>query len=238
MCPACHEFVIIERFGNESERVMTYQLKKGLLFLLLVVVALCATPFVADVATVVWLGSEDGPLEQGSVWLWFVAGFWVLGRNARVRRWLPVAFGLVMIMMGVRETGLPPELVPSGKALLSWRYYADANIDPLRRLITGGTILILLTSLIASVWSTVRYVFREQGWRYADAQFLILAFLCLLLGQLAERGAGHDGAALSSMLSLMLEEGFEALGAVFALVACALPRVWFLRPAQTVSVRA
>lgn len=136
---------------------MTVQLKWGLRFLAVAVLALCLAPLVLDRETVFRLGEESGLIEQGSVWIWLAAAVWTLGRTLQARRWLPLAFALVMVLMGVREAGLPPELVPSGKALLSWRHYADASIDPLRRLITGGLVLAFLVSLIASVVATLRY---------------------------------------------------------------------------------
>lgn len=210
---------------------MTDQLKKALLLMAFATAGLLALPFLLESASIEWLAQEDGPVEMASALMWFAAGALLLGRNLRARRLLPVAFALVMFLMGVREMGLSPEWMPSGgKALMSWRYYADADIDPMRRLITGSLIVLLLVSLIASVVATVRYVFKQEGWRYADAQLLLLAFACLVLGQLAEAGASHDLASLQTRLSWVIEEGYEALGALFALVACLLPRIWLFRP--------
>ena len=149
-------------------------------------------PLVLDRETVFRLGEESGLIEQGSVWIWLAAAVWTLGRTLQARRWLPLAFALVMVLMGVREAGLPPELVPSGKALLSWRHYADAGIDPLRRLITGGLVLVFLVSLIASGVATLRYLWRQQGWRRPDGQFFMLAFALLVVAQFAEGWAGHQ----------------------------------------------
>lgn len=214
---------------------MTVQLKWGLRFLAVAVLALCLAPLVLDRETVFRLGAEDGPIEQGSIWVWLAAAVWTLGRTLQARRWLPLAFALVMVLMGVREAGLPPELVPSGKALLSWRHYADASIDPLRRLITGGLVLAFLVSLIASVVATLRYLWRQQGWRRPDGQFFVLAFALLVVAQLAEGWAGHQDtpdADVKVLWALMLEEGLEALGAVFALAASTLRGWWVFRPAR------
>lgn len=45
---------------------MTVQLKWGLRFLAVAVLALCLAPLVLDRETVFRLGAEDGPIEQGS----------------------------------------------------------------------------------------------------------------------------------------------------------------------------
>ena len=52
---------------------MTVQLKWGLRFLAVAVLALCLAPLVLDRETVFRLGAEDGPLEQGSIWVWLAA---------------------------------------------------------------------------------------------------------------------------------------------------------------------
>lgn len=109
---------------------MSVQLKWGLRFLLAAVLVLGLAPIFLERDTVFQLGEETGLIERGSVWVWLAAAAWTLGRTLRARRWLPLAFVLVMVLMGVREAGLPPELVPSGKALLSWRYYVDAGSIP------------------------------------------------------------------------------------------------------------
>lgn len=214
---------------------MNVQLRWGLRLLAVAVLVLCVAPFILDRETVFWLGEESGPIEQGSVWVWLAAAVWTLGRTLRSRRWLPLAFALVMVLMGVREAGLPPELVPSGKALLSWRHYADAGIDPLRRLITGGLVLVFLVSLIASGVATLRYLWRQQGWRRPDGQFFMLAFALLVVAQFAEGWAGHRDTPdtdLWVLWALMLEEGLEALGAVFTLAASTLRGWWVFRPSR------
>jgi hypothetical protein len=214
---------------------MSVQLKWGLRFLAVAVLVLGLAPLVLERETVFRLGEEDGLLEQGSVWVWLAAAAWTLGRTLRARRWLPLAFVMVMVLMGVREAGLPPELVPSGKALLSWRHYVDASIDPLRRLITGGLVAAFLVSLIASVVATLRYLWRAQGWRRPDGQFFVLAFALLVVAQLAEGWAGHQSTSDTDMVTLwalMLEEGLELLGGVFTLAASTLRGWWLFRPTK------
>lgn len=214
---------------------MNVQLKWALRCLAVAVLALCLAPLVLDRETVFQLGEEEGLIEQGSVWVWLAAGAWTLGRSLGARRGLPLAFALVMVLMGVREAGLPPELVPSGKALLSWRYYLDAAVDPARRLITGVLVLTFLVALIASVVSTLRYLWREQGWRRPDGQFLVLAFVLLVVAQLAERWAGHASTPetdMGTLWALMLEEGLEFLGGVVTLAASTLRGWWLFRPAK------
>ena len=214
---------------------MSVQLKWGLRFLLAAVLVLGLAPIFLERDTVFQLGEETGLIERGSVWVWLAAAAWTLGRTLRARRWLPLAFVLVMVLMGVREAGLPPELVPSGKALLSWRYYVDAGIDPVRRLITGGVVLVFLMSLIARVVVTLRYLWREQGWRRPDGQFLMIAFGLLVLAQFAERWAGHQSTPDTDMVTLwalMLEEGLELLGGVFTLAASTLRGWWLFRPTK------
>lgn len=214
---------------------MNLHLKWGLRFLTVAVLALCLAPLILARETVFHLGSEVGPIEQGSVWIWLAAAVWTLGRALGARRWLPLAFALVMLLMGVREAGLPPELVPSGKALLSWRYYVDVSIDPARRLITGVIVLTLLASLLVSVTSTVRYLWRHRGWRRPDGQFLAIAFALLVCAQLAEGWAGHRDTPdtdLRVLSALMLEEGLEALGALFTLATSTLRTWWIFRPSR------
>ena len=214
---------------------MSVQLKWGLRFLLAAVLVLGLAPIFLERDTVFQLGEETGLIERGSVWVWLAAAAWTLGRTLRARRWLPLAFVLVMVLMGVREAGLPPELVPSGKALLSWRHYVDASIDPLRRLITGGLVAAFLVSLIASVVATLRYLWRAQGWRRPDGQFFVLAFALLVVAQLAEGWAGHQSTSDTDMVTLwalMLEEGLELLGGVFTLAASTLRGWWLFRPTK------
>jgi len=214
-------------------REMSIQLKWGLRFLCVAVLWLALAPLVLDRETVFQLGEETGPIEQASVWVWLAAAAWTLGRTLRKQRWLPLAFVLVMLLMGVREAGLPPELIPSGKALMSWHYYMDGAVDPVRRSVTGGLVLVLLVSLVVSVASTLRYLWREQGWRRPDGQFLMIAFMLLVLAQLAERWAGHQSTSdtdLWTLWALMLEEGLECLGAVFTLAACTLSGWWIFQP--------
>ena len=50
--------------------------------------------------------------------------------------------------------------------------------------------LAFLVSLIASVVATLRYLWRQQGWRRPDGQFFMLAFALLVVAQLAEGWAG------------------------------------------------
>ena len=52
---------------------MTVQLKWGLRFLAVAVLALGLAPLVLDRETVFRLGAEDGPIEQGSIWVWLAA---------------------------------------------------------------------------------------------------------------------------------------------------------------------
>ena len=66
---------------------MTVQLKWGLRFLAVAVLALCLAPLVLDRETVFRLGAEDGPIEQGSIWVWLAAAVWTLGRTLQARRW-------------------------------------------------------------------------------------------------------------------------------------------------------
>ncbi|MGE0110050.1 hypothetical protein [Aquabacterium sp.] len=66
---------------------MTVQLKWGLRFLAVAVLALCLAPLVLDRETVFRLGEESGLIEQGSVWIWLAAAVWTLGRTLQARRW-------------------------------------------------------------------------------------------------------------------------------------------------------
>ncbi|MEJ5898151.1 hypothetical protein WIT60_15075 [Aquabacterium sp. G14] len=212
---------------------MSVQLKWGLRLLWWAVLALALAPLMLAQETVFLLGEESGPIEQGSVWVWLVAAVWTLGRTMRAQRLLPLAFVLVKVLMGVREAGLPPDLVPSGKALLTWRYYVDAAVDPLRRAITGVLLLIFLAALVTSVVSTLRYLWREQGWRRPDGQFLTIAFGLLVTAQLAERWAGHQSSSATdvwTLWALMFEEGLECLAGVFTLAASSLRGWWVFRP--------
>ena len=95
--------------------------------------------------------------------------------------------------------------------------------------------LAFLVSLIASVVATLRYLWRQQGWRRPDGQFFMLAFALLVVAQFAEGWAGHQDtpdADVKVLWALMLEEGLEALGAVFALAASTLRGWWVFRPAR------
>lgn len=214
---------------------MNVQLRWGLRLLCLAVLALGLLPFLVDRETVFRLGEESGPIEQGSVWVWLAAAAWTLGRTLRMQRWVPLAFVLVMLLMGVREAGLPPEIVPSGKALLSVRYYLDAGVDPVRRLITAAVLLTLLVSLVTGIVSTLRYLGREQGWRRPDGQFLMIAVGLLVMAQFAEGWAGHRDTSdtdLWVLWALLMEEGLECMGAVFTLAASTQRGWWLFRPAR------
>lgn len=208
-------------------------LRVALMTLFGVAVVLAALPFSVDAVTVTAWVAEDGVIEQTSVAVWLCAALYLLWRS-RSPRGVAVAFAVVFLTLAVREAGLPPELVPSGKQLLSWRYYVNGDIDLLRRLITGGLMLAVLVSFITSTRAGWRYLLREQGWRHADGQLLVISAATLVLAQggeavverLLHAAAAGEASPRGLLVALSLEEGLECLGSVYALAAIKAASSW------------
>lgn len=198
-----------------------------------VAVVLAALPFCFDPATVTAWVEEDGVIERASVAVWTLAALTLLWRS-RAPRGLAFAFAWVFLTLAVREAGLPPELVPSGKQLLSWRYYVNADIDLLHRLVTGGLMLAVVVSFAACARAGWRYLLREQGWRHADGQWMVMSAATLVLAQggeamverLLHAAAAAEASPRGLLVALSLEEGLECLGSVCALAAVAAASRW------------
>lgn len=194
---------------------------------------LAGLPFMAEADGVAAWMAEDGVVERASVLTWALAALYLLWRSLAPRG-VALAFALVFVTLAVREAGLPPEWVPSGKQLMSWRYYVNPDIDVGRRLITGGLMAAVIVSFATSIRAGWRYVIREEGWRYPDGQMLLLSGATLVLAQggeamverLLHAAAAGDAWPRGLLVALSLEEGLEWLGSVFALVAVKAATTW------------
>jgi hypothetical protein len=174
---------------------------------------------------------EDGPLEVATVVIWMVAAVYLLlpGRRPRMSA-LPFAF--FCFAMGMRENGLPPDLVPHGRRLVQLGFYLHGPESLTYRIVTGLVILAVLAAAVHVMIFLAREFFQRRGWVEADTGMFILAMVVLIGAQLAESIQDHPAWMLtlfpqgwSGQLSLeSLEEGWEAVGAFYVLVAVHLSR--------------
>lgn len=156
-----------------------------------------------------WFATENGPVETTSVIVWFVAGASLLVLH-RPTPGVALALAVVCANLAVREQGVPPELIPSGKALMQLSHYLDPAVHWSRRLAealaVGGS---LVAGLVAS-WHLFRFMVLRRGWRNPVGRLLLGSFVALVVSQVMDHWLGED---------VLYEEILECVGALLALVA-------------------
>ena len=157
-----------------------------------------------------WFATENGPVETTSVIVWFVAGASLLVLH-RPTPGVALALAVVCANLAVREQGIPPELIPSGKALMQLSHYLDPAVHWSRRLAealaVGGS---LVAGLVAG-WHLFRFMVRRRGWRNPVGRLLLGSFVALAVSQVMDHWLGED---------VLYEEILECVGALLALWRC------------------
>lgn len=133
---------------------------------------------------------EDGIIEQLSVFAWLGCALYALYYQ-RSNKLVTGAAALIFLVLAVRETGLPPELIPSGKALLRLSYYSDASLPWLQRAGIAAILLSVLASLLLMAATSCHYLCKQQGYRQLEGKWLLAAGLILVAGQGCEWIAEH-----------------------------------------------
>lgn len=198
---------------------------------LTIAVLMLFAPGVVPRSPLVAFIEEDGPLEVATVVVWMVAAAYLLlpGRRPRLTA-LP--FAVFCFAMGMRENGLPPDLVPHGRRLVQLGFYLHGPESLTYRIVAGLVVLAVLAAAVHVMIFLAREFFQRRGRVEADTGMFILAMAVLVVAQLAESIQGHPSWMLalfprgwSAQLSLeSLEEGWEAVGAFYVLVAVHLSR--------------
>ena len=170
-----------------------------------------------------WLAAENGPVEAGAVALWVITGLVVLWAH-KPRPSTALALAVVCFGLALREHGLPPEVIPSGKALVSLSHYADAHVALGRRVAEA----LAVSGFLLSVAVTIRHgwvaLVRRAGWREPSGRLLGLGLVSLALAQGFEALAGPQG--------VLPEELLECVGAWLVLGAALRWAVPVPRPAM------
>lgn len=186
---------------------------------------LVALPAFVEPQALRQLMSEEGPVERLSALVWGVAGLYLLLAGAR-SRFPSGALAVVLLMLALRETGLPPDLVPSGRRLLQARFYLEGPESVWFRAVMAVVLLIGVWAFARTAYWACTTAWRQRTWRSAEGRLLLWAGALLVCGQLAESMA--DWALLADVMGplqplrlvvLGLEEGLECLGSVFVLAA-------------------
>lgn len=194
-------------------------------------ILLVLAPGVINADHLVAFIEEDGPLEVATVVVWMLAAVYLLLPGRRPR--LPsLSFAFFCFAMGMRENGLPPDLVPHGRRLMQLGFYLHGPESVTYRIVAGLTVLAVLAAAVHVVIFLAREFFRRRGWVEVDTGMFILGMLVLVGAQLAEGIQDHPTWMVtlfpqgwSGKLSLAsLEEGWEAVGALYVLVAVHLSR--------------
>lgn len=184
-------------------------------------VLLAGLPWWWSPSAIVSAFSESGPFETVSAAAWAAAGFAALLLVPRARL-LGMSYALVLFALALRETGLPRDVVPSGRALLRLSYYLDPAQPLGQRIVFAFIIAALLASLVHAGTVTLASLLRKRPSPIADLPTLVLAGGVLVASQIAERlqdfagGPGHAALAL-----LALEEGLECVSPLLVLFAMA-----------------
>ncbi|HIV71670.1 MAG TPA: hypothetical protein H9903_12115 [Candidatus Aquabacterium excrementipullorum] len=188
-------------------------------------------PGVVDARHLIAFIEEDGPLEVATVAIWMLAAVYLLLPGNRPR--LPaLSFAFFCFTLGMRENGLPPGLVPHGRRLMQLGFYLQGPESLAYRVVAAVVVLAVLAAAVHVVITVGREFFQRRGWVEADTGMFILGMVVLVASQVAEGIQDHPvwAAALfppgwNGMLSLeSLEEGWEAVGAFYVLVAVHLSR--------------
>ncbi len=156
-----------------------------------------------------WFATENGPVETTSVIVWFMAGACLLVLH-RPTPGVALALAVICANLAVREQGIPPEVIPSGKALMQLSHYLDPAVHWSRRLAEAVAVGGSLVSGIVGVWHLFLFMWVRQGWRNPVGRLLIGSFMTLAISQVMDHWLGED---------VLYEEILECVGALLALVA-------------------
>lgn len=156
-----------------------------------------------------WFATENGPVETTSVVVWFIAGAFLLVMH-RPTPGVALALAVICANLAIREQGLPPELVPSGKALMHLSHYLDPSEHWSRRLAEAVAVAGSLVSGVVGGWHLFLFMWRRQGWRNPVGRLLIGSFIALAISQVMDHWLGED---------VLYEEILECVGALLVLVA-------------------
>lgn len=156
-----------------------------------------------------WFATENGPVETTSVIVWFMAGACLLVMH-RPTPGVALALAVICVNLAVREQGLPPEVIPSGKALMQLSHYLDPAVHWSRRLGEAVAVVGSLVSGTVGCWHLFLFMWRRQGWRNPVGRLLIGSFMTLAISQVMDHWFGDD---------VLYEEILECVGALLVLVA-------------------
>lgn len=156
-----------------------------------------------------WFATEDGPVESLSVITWFIVGACLLLLH-RPTPGVALALAVVCANLAVREQGLPPEVIPSGKALIQLSHYLDPAVHWSRRLAEAVAVLGSMVSGGVASWHLFRFMWLRQGWRNPVGRLLMASFLALAVSQVMDHWIGED---------VLFEEILECVAALLVLVA-------------------
>ena len=188
------------------------------------IIVLALLPLVLTDAARQWMFSEEGPVEWFPVAMWLLAAILILWRST-AQRAPATAYAIFCVTLVTRETGLPPELIPSGKRLLKIAYYLDGSVPLLRRVIIGLIIVTVLIALAYFLLINVRAVFSRRQLRDAGFQLVMLCGGVLVASQGFEALSEHlptlPAQARNTVVHVFwaLEEGLEALAPVVLIQA-------------------
>ncbi len=196
------------------------------LLVLLAAVVLAALPLASSPSVLLRTFAEDGPVEVLAAAGWAMAGVTALTLLPRAGL-LSLSYGLSLFVLALRETGLPPALVPSGRALLRPAYYLDPTLSMHRRVAMALLLLAVLAGFVHAGVETVAALVRRRPFPLADLRMLVLAGVTLVASQGAEAllGLPWTTGELAPLSLLALEEGLETLSPL--LVLAALGRAWY-----------
>lgn len=203
---------------------MKHSIVPTLKWLAIAILVLALLPLVLSDAAQQWLFAENGPVEWFAVAMWLLAAILILWRSVAPRA-PAIAYAIVCVTLAVRETGLPPELIPSGKRLLKVAYYLDASVPLIRRVIIGLIILTVLIALIYFLLVNARALFSHRQQRDAGFQLVVLCGIVLAASQgfeaLAERLPALPADMRNAAMQILwaLEEGLESLAPVILIQA-------------------
>ena len=156
-----------------------------------------------------WFATEDGPVESLSVICWFLVAALLLLLH-RPSPGVALALAVVCVNLAVREQGLPPEVIPSGKALMQLSHYLDPAVHWSRRLAEAVAVVGSLVSGVVACWHLFRFMWTRQGWRNPVGRLLMGSFMALAVSQAMDHWIGED---------VLFEEVLECVAALLVLVA-------------------
>ncbi len=167
-------------------------------------------------STVSMLFEEDGSFEVLSVVFWITTALAAVC-SSRFNLLERLTLAIASLTLAVREAGLPPGLVPSGKQLISASHYLDAAVPLGRRLIEGGVILMVTVSMIGAAITVLRMLWRDKGWTSLAGQLMLWAGGLLVVAEICD--GLHPVSESVRLLCLSFEEGFETISPLFVTLA-------------------